>query len=247
MQLLLIALGVLGIVADLIAVFITRPNFGTIVQAVVGITLLMWGLLYRSVSESPIRWLLAFLCIVPAGIAAIMWATALIKCRTARARIDFDRVDAVIVLGYATRKGSVHATLRNRLEKAIRFLDGNKSAFAILSGGTGIGEERSEAVIMRDYLLRRGADAGRLLIEDGSHNTVENAMYSVRLANARIGDAPTLVFITSSYHVARVERETNRLGLHIPCIGVRGAWYTAFGDYVREFFALVQGSPRPSN
>lgn len=98
-QILLIAFGVLGIAADLIALFSTQPNFGTIVQAVVGITLLMWGLLYQNVSESPIRWLLAFLCIVPAGIAAAMWATALIKRRTARSSINSNRVDAVIVLG----------------------------------------------------------------------------------------------------------------------------------------------------
>ena len=52
---------------------------------------------------------------------------------------------------------------------------------------------------MYDYLVNKGMDAGRLLLEDQSRNTIEN----IENARALIGDGHRTAVVTSDYHLAR--------------------------------------------
>lgn len=82
--------------------------------------------------------------------------------------------DAVIVLGAGVNGTEPSLSLRTRLDKAVDYLERWPDIPAVLTGGTGYGEEISEAACMYDYLTAHGVEPGRLILEDQATNTAEN-------------------------------------------------------------------------
>ena len=109
---------------------------------------------------------------------------------------------AVVVLGHRLTPGNqLSPVLRARLALALRAAQANPSAQLILSGGIMRGRRRSEAAAMSEWLQHRGVSTDRLLLEDRSRSTVENAIYSLDLAAAHRIDALTV--LTSADHARR--------------------------------------------
>lgn len=109
-------------------------------------------------------------------------------------------LDYVIVLGAQVKKDRPSLALLHRIETAGEYLKENPDTIAILSGGQGTDEPRSEAECMAEGLLEMGIEEDRLILEDRSTDTVENFKYSLEYiddSNAKIG------FITSNFHVFR--------------------------------------------
>lgn len=89
-----------------------------------------------------------------------------------------------------------------RLNAAMRFAAAFGVDKIILSGGVANKKaNRSEAAAMREYLLANGIAADRLVCEDKSLTTEENAEYSVPIA-AKLG-ATEITVITSNEHMSR--------------------------------------------
>ena len=65
-------------------------------------------------------------------------------------------------------------SLRTRLDAALDYLEAHPEIPVVLTGGTGYGEEISEAACMYDYLTAHGVEPGRLILEDQASNTAEN-------------------------------------------------------------------------
>lgn len=109
-------------------------------------------------------------------------------------------LDYVIVLGAQVKKDRPSLALLHRIETAGEYLKENPDTIAILSGGQGADEPRSEAECMAEGLLEMGIEEERLILEDRSTDTVENFQYSLAYIDdpdAKIG------FITSNFHVFR--------------------------------------------
>ena len=68
-------------------------------------------------------------------------------------------------------------------------------------GGTVFGDGAAEAPIIADYFKSIGIDPARILVEDRSRTTSENAVYSRALAKPREGERWLLV--TSAWHMPR--------------------------------------------
>ena len=68
-------------------------------------------------------------------------------------------------------------------------------------GGTVFGDGAAEAPIVADYFKSIGIDPARILVEDRSRTTSENAVYSHELAKPREGERWLLV--TSAWHMPR--------------------------------------------
>lgn len=92
-----------------------------------------------------------------------------------------EQYDYVIVLGARVRGTTVTKSLRKRLDKAFEYIEKNDNTILVLSGGQGNGEDVSEAQAMYDYLVQKGVDKSRLLLEDKSTSTVENIEYSMKI------------------------------------------------------------------
>ncbi|HVI50218.1 MAG TPA: YdcF family protein [Candidatus Sulfotelmatobacter sp.] len=121
-----------------------------------------------------------------------------------------DHVDGIIVLGGSVDpylSAAHHQVVLN--DAAERLVEGARlsrlypEARLIFTGGSAdpLRPDMREAPIAQQALVDMGADAGRMLIEDASRNTYENAVFSQRLAQPQKGQVWLLV--TSAKHMPR--------------------------------------------
>ena len=109
-------------------------------------------------------------------------------------------LDYVIVLGAQVRSSGPSVVLKYRLDRAYEYLSENPDTIAICSGGQGSNEPQTEGSAMKEYLVRRGIEADRIIAEEKSTNTIQNITYSYEFLdpeNDRIG------IITNNFHVFR--------------------------------------------
>ena len=163
--------------------------------------------------------------------------------------------DAAIVLGAGVNGTEPSLSLRTRLDKALEYLEYWPEIPAVLTGGTGYGEEISEARCMYDDLTERGVDPDRLILEDQAGNTAENFALSRPLLEAAGVDpaADTVAVVTNDFHIARSELIAARQG-YGDTVGIPAPlpWpHLTVNYYLREAFALVKtalldGGGRPA-
>lgn len=92
-----------------------------------------------------------------------------------------DHLDYLIVLGAKVREDDISASLKRRLDKAIRYAQEHPETKLVLSGGQGPDEPTTEALAMAEYLLYNGIAPEQLLLETYSTNTTENMICSKSL------------------------------------------------------------------
>lgn len=106
-----------------------------------------------------------------------------------------------IVLGAAVQGNHPSPALQERLEMAYHLYSNHLVTFIVLTGGTGLGRNLSEAEIGKDYLTRRGIPETQLILENRSTNTQENLRFaSVLLKNYNLSN---VYLITHDYHMNR--------------------------------------------
>ncbi len=109
----------------------------------------------------------------------------------------------VIVLGaqiYSAERMGV--SLTGRVDKAAEYLLENPDAQCIVTGGQGGNEPCPESLTQKNALMRRGIDAGRIYMEDKSHNTRENMAYAMEIAQEE-GLRTEVAVVTQSFHMFR--------------------------------------------
>src|SRR5699024_38799 len=152
--------------------------------------------------------------------------------------------DAVIVLGAGVNGTEPSLSLRTRLDAALDYLETCPDIPAVLTGGTGYGEEISEAACMYDYLTERGVEPDRLILEDQASNTAENFARSRPLLEEAGVDpaADTVAVVTNDFHMARSELIAARQGYgDVAGIPAPLPWaHLTVNYYLREAFALVK-------
>ncbi len=109
----------------------------------------------------------------------------------------------VVVLGNRMNNdGSMTQLSQRRLQATMRFVSAFNAEKIILSGGVANKRaNRSEASAMYEYLVNNGIAEDKLICEDQSTTTEENAKYSVPIA-AKLG-ATEVTVITSNEHMSR--------------------------------------------
>lgn len=152
--------------------------------------------------------------------------------------------DAVIVLGAGVNGTEPSLSLRTRLDAALDYLETCPDIPAVLTGGTGYGEEISEAACMYDYLTERGVEPDRLILEDQASNTAENfALSRPLLEEAGVDPAESRVaVVTNDFHMARSELIAARQGYgDVAGVPAPLPWaHLTVNYYLREAFALVK-------
>jgi uncharacterized SAM-binding protein YcdF (DUF218 family) len=142
--------------------------------------------------------------------------------------------DYIIVLGASVRGETMSLTLHRRAKKAYEYLALHGDAKAVLSGGMGPGEDISEAEAMRRYLVKKGIDENRLILEDKSTNTKENIGFSYKF----IEKEADVIVISSRFHILRSQMIAKKQGKTMKGIGSGTLIYLAPNYYLREFFGL---------
>ena len=109
----------------------------------------------------------------------------------------------VMVLGaqiYSAERMGV--SLTGRVDRAAAYLLENPEALCIVTGGQGGDEPCPESLTQKNALMRRGIDEKRIYMEAKSHNTRENMVYAMEIAE-REGLSTEIAVVTQGFHMFR--------------------------------------------
>ena len=160
--------------------------------------------------------------------------------------IEDDSVtDYVLVLGAGINKEKISKSLGFRLDKAIEFNKIHSDIPIIVSGGMGKGEDITEALAMKKYLVSNGVRESNIIMEDKSTNTYENFKFSKEIMenkkkNNKSEEIIRVTLITNRFHMFRAKYIGSNAGLNIHCYSASNEMITALNFYVRESFAYIK-------
>ena len=110
----------------------------------------------------------------------------------------------IVILGYSlSPQGEVRDELKCRLDAGIEAAEKYPNAYILVTGGGTalLAPSVKEADKMAEYLIENGIDRSRIIVENNSLSTSENAVYSERLLRSDHPEINKLFIVTSDYHV----------------------------------------------
>lgn len=167
----------------------------------------------------------------------LIFLVVIIVILSAMVPTGLEEVSVLIILGACVRGKIITGSLQKRLDKGVEYLRSHENTNVIVSGGKGIGEEVTEAFAMKEYLIGKGINPERIVVEELSHSTEENLKYSlnyIKKANEKVG------IVTNNFHIYRSVKLAKQIG-YKDVVGIgAGTDPVLFLNYlVREFFAVV--------
>lgn len=150
----------------------------------------------------------------------------------------------IVVLGFQLESdGSMAPELVWRCETALKCAEKYpKALIAVTGGGTAWQNPgATEAGVMADWLIARGIPAERILKEDESRTTGDNAEFTCKLLRERHPEVKALAVVSSDYHVPLgvllfeeeallIEYETGALPFSV----ISNAAFDAGGQYLPD-------------
>ena len=161
---------------------------------------------------------------------------------------DESAVTGVIILGAGVNGREPSLSLRVRLEAALEYIADKPDIPIVVTGSQGEGEDISEARCMADWLISRGVDESRILVEDQADNTRENIEFSQKMLFENGYDTTAqFAVVSSDYHLCRAAMYWQLPGM-VPVAARMPAQYQrsllTINYYIREAFALAAELPR---
>ena len=111
----------------------------------------------------------------------------------------------MVVLGFQLNPdGSMKDELIERLKVALASADKYPNAFIVCTGGGTAGENASatEAGKMAEWLIDNGVDPRRVIVEDRSLTTAQNAVFTYQILTEQYPQVKQLAIVSSDYHIA---------------------------------------------
>lgn len=160
----------------------------------------------------------------------------------------YDHIDGepevMLILGCQVKPWGPSILLQDRLEEGLEYWQEHPEITIVVSGGKGPDEHVTEAGAMAEYLMVRGVPAEDIILEEQSHNTVQNFRYSRILLEEQgynLEETGVLV-VSNGFHLTRARMLAERTGFeevstlaapssHVP---------SRLKMYVREPLALVK-------
>lgn len=132
------------------------------------------------------------------------WDNAPLHENLLPATLPQDNSLCLVVLGFELNpNGTMQEELIGRLQVALSCAQQYPNAYVICTGG-GTAQnapEITEADSMSQWLEEQGLDSSRIIVENRSRTTVENALFSQKLLQAHCPTVRSLAIISSSYHI----------------------------------------------
>lgn len=111
----------------------------------------------------------------------------------------------IVLGGGVDKKGNMPSWIHARLEKALEEWSKNINSYLITSGkGRGHDIAGSEASSMAKYLAEHGVPESKILIEEKSTSTIENA-YFCKVDHLDQLNIKNLTIVTNQFHIERAE------------------------------------------
>ena len=111
----------------------------------------------------------------------------------------------IVALGFQLKPdGSMKDELIERLKVVLRSAEKYPNAFILCTGGSTASENPSatEAGKMAEWLKEQGISPDRIILEDRSLTTAQNAIYSFDILESKYPQILQLAIVSSDYHIA---------------------------------------------
>lgn len=112
----------------------------------------------------------------------------------------------IVVMGYAlAADGSMRSELIGRLETAYASAEKYPNAYIVCTGGGTARDDKTvtEAGKMAQWLMQKGIDKDRIIVEDSAMSTVGNARNTCTILAQQHPRVTHLALVTSDYHLVR--------------------------------------------
>lgn len=158
------------------------------------------------------RWIRVLLVLVAAGVLcfAALFGAVIYG--------SYDHIQGepqvMVILGCQVKNNGPSQLLRDRLDEALNYLDDHPDLTVVVSGGQGPDEPSTEARAMADYLMKKGVEEDQILLEDQSHNTVQNFRYTAQLLEEQGYDLENtqVLVVSNGFHLTRARMLAERTG-----------------------------------
>ena len=111
----------------------------------------------------------------------------------------------MVVLGFQLNEdGTMKDELKDRLEVVLASAEKYPRALIVCTGGGTAAEDETatEAGKMAEWLVENGIDKSRVIVEDKSVTTAQNAMFTYDILTKEYPQVSQLAVISSDYHIA---------------------------------------------
>ncbi len=213
LQIFFIALGLLVLANGLYASTVCNMNAGLIVNILLGIIILAYGVFYRFLIKKLPKW---FIILFYCGLTIIATVIPVMFISGRTDNVTYEE-DAIIVLGAAVRGERISGALQKRLDVAIEYYQKNPNVIIVVTGGQGPQEDITEALAMERYLVANGIPKDKILKEEQATSTYENFKFSKKLLDSYFAQQGKtdykLAYITDDYHIYRAGQLAKIAGL----------------------------------
>jgi uncharacterized SAM-binding protein YcdF (DUF218 family) len=139
------------------------------------------------------------------------WLASLAAVLAAARRDRAAPADAIVVMGAAQYDGRPSPVFRARLEHAAALFRRGLAPEVIVTGGVGIGDTVSEAVVGRRFLLAAGLPAAAVAAESAGHTSAPSVAAAAARVRRRGGGS--VIFVSDGFHMLRLGFLARRFGL----------------------------------
>ncbi len=148
-------------------------------------------------------WIKVLIALILAGVLAF---SALLGAVLSGSRDQIKgEPEIMVILGCQVKSWGPSVLLQDRLDRALDYLEDHPDMTIVVSGGQGSDEPCTEAQAMYDYLVDHGVDGEQILLEEESHNTLQNLRYTKELLEAEGYDLDSgIVVVSNGFHLTRV-------------------------------------------
>ena len=146
-----------------------------------------------------------------AALIVLMWVGIVIAVVLVGRRDEAHSADAIVVLGAAQYEGRPSPVLRARLDHVLELWQRGLAPVVIVTGGTGVGDTTSEAMVSRKYLLEHGVPDSVVIMETHGRTTIQ----SLRAVSSIVAALPgrTVILVSDPFHMLRLSILARHLGL----------------------------------
>ncbi len=150
------------------------------------------------------------------------------------------KADCIIILGCRVYGSTPSPFLVWRTEQGFKLFKEGYAKYIIVSGGKGTGEDISEAQAMKTYLVSKGMDPSKIIMEDKSGSTMANLINSKDIMENK--KMKTAIIVSNKYHLKRASLMAKHQGIKATYSGVFVKPYKSheITGYFREIPALIK-------
>lgn len=117
------------------------------------------------------------------------------------------KIDYMIIYGSHKKR-----ILDKRLNHALNIIKENNIDKIVLTGGIGLFGNFNESQYMSNYLIKKGINKNKIIIEDKSRTTKENNINTINLLDLKNAKKHlNIILVSQKLHLIRIKRQLNKL------------------------------------